>query len=134
MPSGKIDQRNMTRRISIRNNSFILHATGALYWKEHRRLLISDVHLGKISHFRKHGSAVPHGVIGENFRKLDTVMSLFQPRELIFLGDLFHSRLNREWALFAGWGEHQTARISLVEGHHDILSPEKYASLGDKCP
>ena len=49
----------MILEIEINNHEFVLHNSGALYWKGQEMLLVSDVHLGKISHFRKHGSALP---------------------------------------------------------------------------
>ncbi|MGB5780739.1 MAG: metallophosphoesterase, partial [Eudoraea sp.] len=49
----------MTQTIQIQDQNFILHPSGTLFWQEQATLLISDVHLGKISHFRKFGAAVP---------------------------------------------------------------------------
>jgi metallophosphoesterase superfamily enzyme len=31
----------------------------AIYWKRERALLIADLHLGKVNHFRKSGIPVP---------------------------------------------------------------------------
>lgn len=95
-------------------------------------LLISDVHLGKISHFRKHGSAVPYKAIGRNFQQLSRVMRYFQPERICFLGDLFHSALNAEWQLFEEWLKRIEAEVILVAGNHDIISPLKYEALDIK--
>ena len=104
----------------------MLHCSGALYWVEKRMLLISDVHLGKISHFRKHGSALPGNAMFTNFVKLDAAVEYFNPETICFLGDLFHSTLNSEWHLFKEWVERTAAPIVLVAGNHDIISPHKY--------
>jgi DNA ligase-associated metallophosphoesterase len=121
--------RKMTLDIQINHNTFILHCSGAMYWAEQRMLLISDVHLGKVSHFRKYGSAIPGQAMFKNFTKLDAVVEHFNPEKICFLGDLFHSTLNNEWQLFEEWmGRIQTSVI-LVAGNHDIISPHKYEEL-----
>ena len=81
----------MNKPITIQNHNFTLHPSGAMYWHEREMLLISDVHLGKVSHFRKHGSAVPKKAIAKNFEKLQDVIQSFAPKVICFLGDLFHS-------------------------------------------
>lgn len=93
-------------------------------------LLISDVHLGKISHFRKHGSALPEQAIYKNFQKLDSAVNYFEPESICFLGDLFHSVINNEWQLFEQWVERTSVPIILIAGNHDIISPLKYEDLG----
>lgn len=93
-------------------------------------LVISDVHLGKVSHFRKYGSAVPQRAVTANFERMDVVNQYFAPQKIVFLGDLFHSSLNKEWLLFEEWLKKISAEITLVEGNHDIISPLKYEALG----
>lgn len=116
----------MTLEITINNQAFVLHCSGALYWVEKHMLLISDVHLGKISHFRKYGSALPGNAIFKNFLKLDGVVEYFNPEAICFLGDLFHSSLNNEWELFREWVERVSIPVILVAGNHDIIAPHKY--------
>ncbi|AWI24687.1 ligase-associated DNA damage response endonuclease PdeM [Flavobacterium pallidum] len=120
----------MTQTISIRNNTFILHPSAALFWQEKNTLLISDVHLGKVSHFRKHGMAIPENAVAMNFHRLDGVLDFFSPEAVIFMGDLFHSKKNREWELFDGWVKSAEAKIILVAGNHDIISQQHYDDLG----
>lgn len=115
--------------IEIKNNTFILHSSGAIFWKEKNIVLISDVHLGKIAHFRKHGFAIPGNAILENFTRMHEVLELFNPEKIIFLGDLFHSKINNEWKLFADWVQKISQEIILVEGNHDIIDKQNYASL-----
>ena len=122
----------MTLETQINNNTFILHCTGALYWVNKKMLLLSDVHLGKVSHFRKHGSAIPGRAMLQNFRKLDSVVNYFRPEVICFLGDLFHSTLNNEWNLFREWVNHTQLPMILVAGNHDIISPHKYEALNIK--
>jgi DNA ligase-associated metallophosphoesterase len=119
----------MTLEIQINGHDFVLHCSGALYWVEKRMLLISDAHLGKVSHFRKFGSAIPGGAIHKNFLKLDEAVAYFEPEGICFLGDLFHSTLNNEWYLFKSWVERTPVPIILVAGNHDIISPTKYHDI-----
>lgn len=119
----------MTLEIEINNNAFILHCSGALYWVQKRMLLISDAHLGKVTHFRKYGAAIPDGIIYKNFIKLDEVVNYFDPESICFLGDLFHSELNNEWNLFHDWVSRINIPIVLIAGNHDIINPAKYHDL-----
>ena len=122
----------MSQAIHIREQEFVLHPSGTLFWTEQAMLLISDVHLGKISHFRKFGAAVPQKAIGKNFDLLSASVAFFQPKTICFMGDLFHSSLNREWVFFEKWVRGILAEIILVEGNHDIISYLKYEDLGIK--
>jgi DNA ligase-associated metallophosphoesterase len=119
----------MTLEIDINSRAFVLHCSGAVYWVEKHMLLISDVHLGKISHFRKHGSALPGGAMFKNFVKLDAAVQYFEPESICFLGDLFHSSINNEWHLFSEWVQKTQLPIVLVAGNHDIINPQKYHDL-----
>ncbi|MBF4466576.1 ligase-associated DNA damage response endonuclease PdeM [Flavobacterium sp. LC2016-12] len=116
-------------RILINNQNFILHQSGAVFWEEKKMLLISDVHLGKVTHFRKHGIGIPKQAIFENFNRLKTVLELFDAETIIFLGDLFHSKINTEWDFFAEWIKEYSQKIILVEGNHDIISKSNYEEL-----
>ncbi len=95
-------------------------------------LIISDVHLGKVSHFRKFGSAVPQNAIHKNFELLTSIVTQFNPGHICFLGDLFHSSINSEWILFEQWVTSIKSQIILVVGNHDIISPKKYEALNIK--
>jgi DNA ligase-associated metallophosphoesterase len=119
----------MTQTININNQEFILHPHGGVFWVTRSMLLISDVHLGKVAHFRKFGAAVPQKAIHKNFILLNQVVEYFQPFQICFLGDLFHSSLNKEWQLFENWVKRTPSEIILVAGNHDIIAPEKFEAL-----
>lgn len=119
----------MTKTVSIQDQEFILHPTGAVFWQSQHMLLISDVHLGKVTHFRKHGVAVPHNSVSRNFEQLDLAFNYFQPEKIVFLGDLFHSKKNTEWALFEDWVSKTDVKIILVAGNHDVIHPKHYHDL-----
>lgn len=120
----------MTKSIDILGQTFILHPSGGMFWVEENILVISDVHLGKVAHFRKHGSAIPALALKGNFLKLDLATGFFDPGKIIFLGDLFHSYINNEWQYFEKWMQDISAEVILVEGNHDVISPLKYEELG----
>lgn len=122
----------MTQSITILEQNFKMHFSGALFWEERSTLLISDVHLGKVSHFRKYGAAVPQQAVQRNFDAMTMAYNFFKPKSILFLGDLFHSSINMEWELFEKWVPSIEAEITLVSGNHDIISPLKYEALGIK--
>lgn len=122
----------MTITIKIKSQTFILHPSGALFWEERKALLISDVHLGKVSHFRKHGVAIPNNAVSKNFTRLTDVVNYFDPESVVFLGDLFHSSKNSEWDLFVEWSDCCVAEIILIAGNHDIIAKENYDKIDVK--
>lgn len=95
-------------------------------------LLISDVHLGKVSHFRKHGVAIPSNAVSKNFTRLTAVVDYFDPESIVFLGDLFHSSKNSEWRLFVEWSECCVAEVILIAGNHDVIAKEHYDKISVK--
>lgn len=119
----------MTHTATFNNQEFILHPLGGMFWVEKSLLLISDVHLGKVNHFRKFGAAVPRQAIHKNFLLLDQIVADFNPFQICFLGDLFHSSLNKEWEFFENWVAKTPAEIILVSGNHDIISPLLFEKL-----
>lgn len=119
------------KEIQLRKEILQLLPQKALYWPRHRSLFLADLHLGKATHFRKNGLAIPGNVHEADFQSLTWLVNAYQPRKIIFLGDLFHSELNVEWEFFAHWIErHGHIQYHLVFGNHDILPHHHYASLG----
>lgn len=117
-------------KIQINNENFILHPSGAVFWERKKTIIISDVHLGKVTHFRKHGIAIPENAISENFRKITAVLDYFLPEKIIFLGDLFHSTKNAEWDLFENWVSENNHETYLITGNHDIIDEKHYRKIG----
>ena len=99
----------------------------AIYWESEKALLVSDCHLGKTGHFRKEGIAVPQAVYREDLERLVHLLQFFKASQLIVVGDLFHSRDNKELGLFRKWRAGLPALdIHLVRGNHDILEDAWY--------
>ena len=122
----------MTLENTINGQIFTIHSSGALFWNEKNTLLIADVHLGKITHFRKNGFAIPNDALHKNFEKLIEVVNFFNPSTILFLGDLFHSTKNSEWDLFVQWSKECTCEIILIAGNHDIIDAKNYEKNGIK--
>ena len=102
--------------------SFLLHPSRCLYWEKEKALILSDLHLGKTGHFRKEGIAVPQQVYREDLRRLFEVIHFFKPREVLLVGDLFHSKANKEWEWFAKWrNDFASTDFTLILGNHDKL-------------
>jgi DNA ligase-associated metallophosphoesterase len=117
--------------IEILDEEVELFPQKAVYWKKYEILLLADLHLGKISHFRKSGIAVPTGANDRNIEVLIDLIRATNPKRVIFLGDLFHSHYNPEWEVFGELVRH-FAQVSfeLVIGNHDIMSDHQYQRKG----
>src|SRR5215813_6892535 len=114
---------------TIHNNSFWLSADRCVYWEEEKALIVADLHFGKTGHFRKSGIAVPQTVYKEDLQRLVNQIQYFQPEQLIIVGDLFHSRHNKELELFNKWRKNfPNLTIQLIKGNHDILHDDWYSS------
>ena len=102
-----------------------------IFWEEEAALILSDLHLGKAGHFRKHGIAVSGNVFREDLARLSESIRRFNPSRLILVGDLFHSSHNREHEDFLRWrNDFAVPAIELVKGNHDILSLKFYHEAG----
>ena len=108
-------------QIQIHKENFQLDALCALFWPKYQALFIADVHLGKTEHFRKNGAAIPQGIGSQNYKRLDLLLQKYQPQEVYFLGDLFHSKKNKDWEKFENWIVQQNTHFTLIKGNHDII-------------
>ena len=120
------------KEIVIFSDHFYLHKTGAVFWKEKNTLLLADIHLGKVGHFRKSGIPVPRKVESVFYDKISKLKNSLNFSQIIFLGDLFHSSLNNEWFLFENWVKKSVLKIILIKGNHDIIPKLKFQQVGIK--
>ena len=122
-----------TTAITLAGEACRLHPHAALYWERADTLVVSDLHLGKATHFRRHGMAVPQYVQDETLDKLAGLLLDFRPGRLLMLGDLFHSDYNEEWEDFGdlvlGFRDSGTA-FELVPGNHDRLTRHQFDRYG----
>lgn len=90
-------------------------------------LILADLHLGKITHFRKAGIAVPKEAEKDNFDRFSFLLLNYDINEVLILGDLFHSHYNLEWENFIDFlKKFKDLSFHLVLGNHDILSEQNY--------
>lgn len=113
--------------IEIMGCPFLLLPSKAIYWPEKKMLILADLHLGKISHFRKEGIGIPLEAKNQNWRELNELIEQFKPKQVFFLGDLFHSKYNNEWIeLEQFMANYEEVEFHLVLGNHDILDSSVY--------
>lgn len=100
----------------------VLLADGAVHWPSRNTVWLSDLHLGKAAHFRKHGVPIGSEPTLATLHRLRECIKRRRPRRILLLGDLFHSDINREWEPFAGLcSEFASLEWCLVRGNHDMI-------------
>jgi uncharacterized protein len=113
--------------IEVQNEQLALFPQKAVFWKKFDMLLLADLHLGKVNHFRKSGYAVPSKANDHNVELLVEIIELTRPKRVVCLGDLFHSYYNPEWEVFGELVNHFSGiSFELVLGNHDIMSDRQY--------
>jgi DNA ligase-associated metallophosphoesterase len=115
----------------IKDQQLWLSPDRCIFWEEEKSLIVSDLHFGKTGHFRKSGIGVPQAVYKEDLQRLLAQIQYFQPRQLLVVGDLFHSRENKELQLFQRWRNDLAGlAVRLIMGNHDILGEAWYREAG----
>jgi uncharacterized protein len=115
----------------LQQNNCWLSPERMVYWEEEKALIVSDLHFGKTGHFRKEGIAIPSSVYKEDLQRLVSQLQFFKPRQLIVVGDMFHSIANKELEWFKKWrNDFADLDIHLVMGNHDILHRQWYEEAG----
>ena len=112
------------------NQNLLLLPQKAIYWQQQKALIVADVHLGKVGHFRKAGIAVPRDMEQNDLAVLSDLIDEHRPEKIIFLGDLFHSDKNADWDWFVLWRKNfPKLEIILIRGNHDIIHDSHYTDL-----
>jgi len=108
--------------VEVSDQHLILHPFRAVFWPTHELLIVTDLHLGKIQHFRNSGIYVPSHASLDNYERLSGLLLEFLPKSLLILGDLFHSDYNHDWQNFCELrNSFPEIRFELVPGNHDII-------------
>ncbi len=116
--------------INLKGEKLLLLPEKAIWLPAYQVLLVSDVHLGKGTHFRKAGIPIPRELSQEDMANLSDLISQYKPKKIIFLGDLFHSDINDDWNWFRLWRQlHQNIELILIKGNHDIIEEQLYQNL-----
>lgn len=125
-----MNQTTITYPVQIRDQQLELTQERCIYWKDQRLILLTDTHFGKSGHFRKEGIGVPQKVMENDLKRLQLIIKTFHPKGFIIIGDLFHSKYNREIELFDQFRKkYDQTDFHLVSGNHDILNHEQYERL-----
>jgi DNA ligase-associated metallophosphoesterase len=102
----------------------------AIYLPDHDTLVVSDLHFGKIEHFRKNGIGLPANAARKDIDKLRKLLVAIDAKDVVFLGDLFHSDYNNAWPAFKDMLEQFPKKtFHLVLGNHDILDESLYRGM-----
>src|SRR5690606_19707566 len=106
--------------------NLILTNQRIIYWPEEDTLILSDLHLGKAAHFRKHGIALPKQVAERDIERLAKLITHYAAKQVVITGDLVHAGANKEVELFASLTLQfpETAFI-LIKGNHDRFIDKK---------
>jgi DNA ligase-associated metallophosphoesterase len=118
-------------RQTISNQHILLSSERCIFWEEESILILTDLHVGKSSHFRKAGIPIPQQVFQDDLNRLLQEITYFNPKKILITGDLFHSVENMEHMAFAVWMKSFSAQeVILIRGNHEILTNADYEKLG----
>ncbi len=113
--------------ITLENETLELYAEKAVFWKQRKALLLADLHLGKVNHFRRAGIPVSSRPNDQNLERLIDLIRKTRPERVLFLGDLFHSAYNSEWEVFGQTLSYfPEISFELILGNHDVMSDYQY--------
>lgn len=121
----------ITEHILFSGVELLLTNQRALFWETHRALILSDLHLGKAAHFRKHGIALPTQIALQDLQRLDQLIQHFAAEQVIIVGDLIHAGANTEVGLLEIFiAKHPHTRFILIKGNHDRFSDAQWQKMG----
>ncbi|MEY8849213.1 ligase-associated DNA damage response endonuclease PdeM [Psychroserpens sp. XS_ASV72] len=119
--------------LKLKGEELILNNLRALFWQREQALIVSDMHIGKTAHFRKHGIPVSADVQDNDLKRLSFLLKLYKVKQLIVVGDLFHAERNSDVEKFQDWRKsHENITIVLVKGNHDKFRNELFQQLDIK--
>lgn len=117
--------------ITCSGETLILNNERAIFWPNQQLLIISDLHIGKPAHFRKHGIPVPSTLADQDLNRLGMLIELYEPKTVLITGDLFHNTINSDVEVFSTWKSNFTGlTFLLIKGNHDRLPEKYYKDLG----
>ena len=117
--------------IQIQGERLTLLAQKAILWKKHDMLIVSDLHIGKATHFRKNAIPVHNETEKKNIQQMVQLFLAHPSSHVVFLGDLFHSRYNASWELLCdALKQFPHIKFTLVQGNHDFLDARHYQRAG----
>nr|WP_321222610.1 ligase-associated DNA damage response endonuclease PdeM [uncultured Psychroserpens sp.] len=122
------------KQILIQEELLILNNLRALFWQRENALIVSDLHIGKSAHFRKHGIPISVNVQHNDLDRLSFLIAHYKVKKLIVVGDLFHAEVNSDMDVFKIWRDQRpNLEIILIKGNHDKLKDIVYDSFDIQC-
>lgn len=113
----------VTKEIVLKDEVLILTNKRAIYWKRLKTLILSDMHIGKTAHFRRHGIPISDDVLKNDLNRLESLIGFYKPEQLVIVGDLFHAEANTNMEYFFEWRQgFSFIDFVLIKGNHDRLS------------
>ena len=113
----------ITENITIRNEVLTLTNQRAIFWETKKALVLSDIHIGKTAHFRRHGIPMPDDILLKDLERLKTLINHFEVNQLLIVGDLFHAETNSDMSTFKLWlRQFENLKLVLIKGNHDRQS------------
>ena len=113
----------INEHIRLANEVLTLTNQRAIFWENQNTLILSDIHIGKTAHFRKHGIPMPDDILQKDLERLGQLILHFNPNRILVVGDLFHAEMNRDMKTFKDWlSLFPDLGWVLVKGNHDRLS------------
>ncbi|MBL0314694.1 MAG: ligase-associated DNA damage response endonuclease PdeM [Flavobacteriales bacterium] len=117
--------------ILVHQEEFLLHPLRFVFRPKDKSLICADIHIGKGSHFRKNGIAIPRLVNKNNFWNLAAAFELFEPDHFVVLGDMVHSSENEEWSDMSDFLDNYPGMSrTLIRGNHEIEHDRLYEKMG----
>jgi DNA ligase-associated metallophosphoesterase len=111
--------------IRINNEDLVLTNQRAIYWQREQALILSDLHIGKTAHFRKHGIPMPDAILQNDLERLKGLIHYYKVGLLLVVGDLFHAEANIDMITFKCWlKQFKALNIILIKGNHDQFSEQ----------
>lgn len=113
----------MVATFSFADFEFVVAGEAALYWPQHKALLVADLHLEKASHFAAGGQMLPPYDSHATLQEIERLVAHFDARAVWCLGDNFHDTAGegRLVAEAAGLLRHMTRALDWrwIIGNHD---------------
>ncbi|MBW4583154.1 MAG: ligase-associated DNA damage response endonuclease PdeM [Tildeniella nuda ZEHNDER 1965/U140] len=123
-------------QITVLGTELQLLPEKAIYVEHLQMLLVSDVHLGKSETFQAAGIPISNRVNQDSLDRLQALCLKMQPKTLIILGDLFHSRFSLVKEVLDGWSRFLDAidlEVKLIIGNHDRALINSLSQLSITC-
>lgn len=123
-------------QLSLLGTELQLLPEKAIYIEQLQSLLVADVHLGKSETFQAAGIPISNQVNQDSLDRLQALCLKMQPKTLMILGDLFHSRVSLTQNVINGWTQFLDAvpiEVKLIIGNHDRTLATRLNELSIHC-